>query len=606
MERRLAAILAADVAGFSRLTGADEEGTLARLAQLRSDVVDPAIADHGGRVFKSTGDGVLAAFPSVVEAVRCAARIQQTGGTGRAQQVQPLLLRIGVHVGDVVVAGEDLLGDGVNIAARLEQLAEPGGVCMSGAVHEQVRDRLATLPMRDGGEHSLRNIARPVHVWHVVLDGTSGARPMVATTTGEGAQVTAPFVSAHDRPSLAVLPFANLGGDPNESYFADGITEDITTALSRFRGLLVIARTASFAMRGRDDEPRRVGAELGAEYLLRGSVRRAGERVRVAVQLVEAASGEQLWAERFDRTLADVLDVQDEIADRIVAAVAPQIREAEIQRARRPGRTFSRSYDLALRAQAICDAARREGRLEAMQEALALARAAVACDPVSPRAFQSLAVTSIRVSDLTYHVVGELTPALQEAKSAAERLAELEPGNHMAYVLLAHVAIHTHRGDEARRLLHRAEELNPNDPLVTQMLSWAEANDGLAEPAIRHARDALARTPVGRDRRLILWTLALALWVAGDPRGAIPYAREAIAGRGSYVQRFGVLIACLAELGELDEARRLIAQAQESAPDYVRSRLEGKSWFTRPELAARYAAALRKAAGLEGDAQPSP
>ncbi|MET0916984.1 MAG: adenylate/guanylate cyclase domain-containing protein, partial [Burkholderiales bacterium] len=317
MERRLAAILVADVAGFSRLASADEEGTLAGLERLHVTVVDPMIAEHGGRVFKTTGDGLLAAFPSVVEAVRCAVRIQQALAIPRegADVNRRMALRIAVHVGDVVVSGNDLLGDCVNIAARLEQLAEPGGICISGAVHEQVRDRLPSLRFAEGGEHALRNIVRPLRIWRLPPPAptSTGEHPPAVGTAQPALQQHPP---ASDRPSLAILPFANLSGDASQDYFCDGITEEIITAVSRFHGLLVIAQNASFTMRGREGDSQRVGAALGAEYLLQGGIRRAGDRIRVTAQLVEAASATQMWAERFDRTLADLLDVQDEIAGR--------------------------------------------------------------------------------------------------------------------------------------------------------------------------------------------------------------------------------------------------------------------------------------------------
>ncbi|HEV8553633.1 MAG TPA: adenylate/guanylate cyclase domain-containing protein [Casimicrobiaceae bacterium] len=599
MERRLAAILVADVAGFSRLAGADEEATLAGLERLRVTVVDPTIAEHGGRVFKTTGDGLLAAFPSVVEAVRCAVRIQQVLAAPRegADVDRRMALRIAVHVGDVVVSGNDLLGDGVNIAARLEQLAEPGGICISGAVHEQVRDRLPSLRFADGGEHALRNIVRPLRIWRLA--------PPARTSAGEhplrsGLHIAAlpQHPPAPDRPSLAILPFTNLSGDGSEDYFSDGITEEIITAVSRFQGLLVIARNASFTMRGRESDSQRVGAALGAEYLLQGSIRRAGDRIRVTAQLVEAASGTQMWGERFDRTLADVLDVQDDIAGRIVSAVAPQIRDVEIVRARQPGRTFTRSYDLALRALALCEDAWRVSDRARMRDALDVAREAASTEPVSPRAFDALAFISLQLSDLAYFAADAMPRALEEAQAAAERLAEMDPDNHVTYLRLGHIAMQQHRGDDARRLLRRSLDLNPNDPMAARMLSWAESNDGLAADAIAHAHDALLRTPMGRDRPNVLWTLALAHWVGGDPAAALPYAREAVAGTATSRQLYGVLVACLAELGEIDEARALLAEAEAVAPGYVKSRLEGKTWFTRQDLAARYTSALRKAAGL--------
>jgi TolB-like protein/class 3 adenylate cyclase/Flp pilus assembly protein TadD len=597
MERRLAAILVADVAGYSKLTTADEEGTLAALGRVRAEIVDPAIAEHAGRIFKTTGDGLLAAFPSVVEAVRCAAGIQQRVAAGHDVSTGPrIVLRIGVHVGDVVVSGDDLLGDGVNIAARIEPLAEPGGVCISAAVHEHVRDRVPSLRFADGGEQTLHNIVRPVRIWRLPPPTGGGATP---SASGEHLQAgSQPRTVASDRPSLAVLPFANLSGDASQDYFSDGITEEIITAVSRFHELLVIARNASFTMRGREGEPKHVGAALGAEYLLQGSIRRAGERVRVTAQLVEAASGRQMWAERFDRTLADILDVQDEIAGRIVSAVAPQIRDAEITRLRRPGRRFTPSYDLALRALALCEEAWRAQDGRGIREALDLAREAARTQPVSPQAFHALALASSRLSDLAYFAADDAKRALEEAQLAANNLAEMEPDNHLAYLLLGYIAIQQYRGEDARRLFLLAFERNPNDAMVCRMLSWAESNEGLATEALAHAREALLRTPTGRDHPLMLWTLALAHWVNGDPAAALPYAREATAGSAAFGQRYGLLIACLAELGELDEAQRLLARAEELAPEYVKSRLSGKNWFARPDLAARYTAAFRKAARL--------
>jgi TolB-like protein/class 3 adenylate cyclase/Flp pilus assembly protein TadD len=599
MERRLAAILVADVAGFSRLAGANEEAALAGLERQRTTVVDPALAAHGGRVFKTTGDGLLVVFPSVVEAVRCAVRIQLTlAASPETSDANPrMLLRIGVHIGDVVVSGEDLLGDGVNIAARLEQLAEPGGICISGAAYEQVRDRLPSLRFADGGEQPLRNILRPVRIWRLTpLASTSAEGSSSVDGPGQSAPTSQP--AASDHPSLAILPFANLSGDAAQDYFCDGITEEIITAVSRFHGLLVIARNASFAMRGREADSQRVGAALGAEYLLQGSIRRAGERIRVTAQLVEAASGAQMWAERFDRTLADVLDVQDDIAGRIVSATAPQIREVEIVRARRSGRTFTRSYDLALRALALCEEAWLASDPARMRDALDVAREAAGMKPVSPRAFDALAHISLWLSELAYFAADAMARALAEAQAAAKRLAEMDPNNHVAYVRLGHIAIYQHRGDEARRLLRRSLDLNPNDPMAARMLSWAESNDGRAADAIAHAHDALLRTPMGRDRPYVLWTLALAHWVGGDPAAALAYASEAVAGAATTYHLYGVLVACLAELGQIDEARALLAEAEAAAPGYVKSRLEGKTWFTRPDLAARYTSAFRKAAGL--------
>src|SRR5436190_13669788 len=276
-ERRLAAILVADVVGYSRLVGADESGTLARLAALRREVADPLIAGHGGRVFKETGDGFLVEFASAVQAVTCARALQEKLDGG------PLTLRIGIHVGDVVVQGNDLMGDGVNIAARLESVAEPGGIALSRQVHDQVRDRIDAV-FEDRGEVELKNIARPVHVF--ALGGKSTDAP------------SAPALTLPDKPSIAVLPFQNMSGDPEQEYFADGMAEDIITALSRFKSLFVIARNSSFAYKGQAVDIKRVGRELGVQYVLEGSVRKAGGRLRITGQLIETETSNHLWAER--------------------------------------------------------------------------------------------------------------------------------------------------------------------------------------------------------------------------------------------------------------------------------------------------------------------
>ena len=588
MPRRLAAIMALDLVGFTRLVGADEDGTVAELKRLRAAVIDPTIEEHEGRVFKTTGDGLLAEFGSVVEAVRCGVAIQSRAreATWDAKPPRKMVFRIGVHVGDVLVDGDDLLGDGVNLAARLEQSAPPGGVAVSSAVYEQVRDRLPDLTFQDGGEQVLKNVARPVRIWQLTVDRGP-------TTT---ASARAPERQAGgDRPSLAILPFENMSGEPEQDYFSAGITEELIVAASRFRGLLVIAETASVTFRGRSADPRTIGSQLGARYLLQGTVRRVGERVRVTAQLVDSSSGERTWADRYDAMLSDVFAVQDEITGRIVAAVAPHIGDAEIAAARLPGREFSRSYDLALRAQALATEAREREDLEAVKTAVALAQQATLLEPVSPRAFEVLAHSWMRLVEIS-NFSDDVGSALSEARKAAERARAMSPLSHTSHALLGHVAILSRRGDDALRALGRALELNPNDPSVGALLSWAESNDGRVEPALRHAQDALQRTPMGSGRGQALWRLALAHWVAGDLKASVARGKEAISEKPGIAGWRGVVVASLAELGELDEARRILAEAEVISPGYVQSRLAGKSWFTRPEIAERYAAALRKAA----------
>jgi TolB-like protein/class 3 adenylate cyclase len=297
-QRQLSAILAADVAGYSRLIGLDEEGTIARVKELRSTLIEPKINEHRGRIVKTMGDGLLVQFGSVIDAVRCAVEVQreiakQHGETDEDQRIE---FRMGINVGDIVIDGDDIYGDGVNIAARLEGLADPGGICISPGVYDQVRDKL-DLSFEDTGEHELKNIARPMRVYRI----TGAPRVTIPASTG-----------ATDKPSIAVLPFINMSGDPGQQYFSDGITEDILTELSRFRALSVIARNSSFRFRGEDVDVVRVGRELKVQYVLEGSVRKIGNKLRITAQLIDATSGSHVWADRFDRTQDEIFAVQDE------------------------------------------------------------------------------------------------------------------------------------------------------------------------------------------------------------------------------------------------------------------------------------------------------
>src|SRR5437763_1955841 len=321
-ERRLVAILAADVAGYSRLIGADEEGTLERLRSIRVEVIDPKIAEHHGRLFKTTGDGLLIEFGSVVDALRCATEVQQdlarrNSGAADAERVE---FRIGIHQGDIVVEDGDIFGDGVNVAARLEGLADPGGVCVSARVQEDAAGRL-DLAFDDMGEQAFKNIARPVRVYRVRLAPTDDARRPMPTDS-------APMLALPDKPSVAVLPFQNMSGDPDQEYFADGMVEEIITAVSKVHWFFVIARNSSFTYKGRAIDVKQVGHELGVRYVLEGSVRKGGNSLRITAQLVDAATGNHLWAERYDRDLNDIFAVQDEITERVVAAIEPELYAA--------------------------------------------------------------------------------------------------------------------------------------------------------------------------------------------------------------------------------------------------------------------------------------
>jgi TolB-like protein/class 3 adenylate cyclase len=336
-ERRLAAILAADVAGYSRLMGVDEEGTLTALKAYRREVIDPKIAEHRGRIVKTTGDRALVEFASAVDAVRCAMEIQRamTKRSAEIPEERRIEFRIGINVGDIIIDEGDIYGDGVNIAARLETLASPGAICLSDHAYQQIKGKLA-LEVSDMGEQQLKNIAQPVRVYGVRLDDAA----------------TRPALSLPDRPSIAVLPFQNMSGDPDQEYFADGMVEDIITALSRMPRLFVIARNSSFTFKGRLVDVKHVGRELGVRYVLEGSVRKAGTRVRITGQLIDASTGMHLWADRFEGALEDIFDLQDQVTMSVVGAIAPQLEQAEIERAKHKPTESLDAYDYFLRGMA--------------------------------------------------------------------------------------------------------------------------------------------------------------------------------------------------------------------------------------------------------------
>ena len=374
VDRRLAAVLAADVAGYSRLMGADEEGTLARLKAIRNALVDPAIASHRGRIVKTTGDGMLVEFASAVDAARCAVEVQrriaeQNSGVPQDQRIE---FRIGIHVGDIIFDDNDIFGDGVNIAARLEGIAEAGGVCMSDDTYRQIRGKVE-IACDDLGPQALKNIAEPMRAWRVRLAGQTVPKATSGSAVDQPRALPLP-----DKPSIAVLPFQNMSGDPEQEYFADGMAEDIITALSHFKALFVIARNSSFTYKGRAVDVKQVGRELGVRYVLEGSVRKAANRVRITGQLVDTATGAHLWADRFDGGLGDIFDLQDQVTESVVGAIAPAVEKAEIERAKRKPTESLDAYALYLRGLArLYQTASRQ----ANEEALRLFNSAIELDP---------------------------------------------------------------------------------------------------------------------------------------------------------------------------------------------------------------------------------
>jgi TolB-like protein/class 3 adenylate cyclase len=409
VERRLAAVLAADVAGYSRLMGSDEEGTLARLKAVRKNLVDPTIASHRGRIVKTTGDGMLVEFASAVDAVRGAVELQRgmTEQNVSVTQDQKIEFRIGIHVGDIIIDDNDIFGDGVNVAARLEGIAEPGGVCMSNDAYRQVRGKVEIV-WDDMGPQHLKNIAEPMQAWRVRLTRQIPSAMQTGSSTNEPQPLPLP-----DKPSIAVLAFQNMSGDPEQEYFADGMVEDIITALSRFKSLFVVARNSSFTYKGRAVDIKQVGRELGVRYVLEGSVRKAGSRVRISGQLIEATTGRHLWADKFDGALEDVFGLQDQITTSVVGLIAPTLEQAEIERAKQKPTDRLDSYDFYLRGMALAH------RMRSLPEAREFFKKAFEQDPEYGAAYV-MAAWTLMMQQGTSGV-----PLSAEMRSDAIRLANL-------------------------------------------------------------------------------------------------------------------------------------------------------------------------------------
>lgn len=453
MERRLAAILAADVVGYSRQIGAAEEATLAQLADLR-DVVNTRVAEAGGRIFSLAGDGILAEFASPVAAVRSGFEIQRDLAQRNREGSTSLELRIGIHLADVVIQGDDLLGDGVNIAARIEGAAAPGSVTVSRVVFDQVK-RTASLVFEDLGEHTLRNITEPLHLYRVMREQDIHSQ-MPSSPALDEVQNSAPWA---DRPSIAVLPFSNLSGDPEQDYFADGFSEDLITELARFRALLVISRNASFGYHGRDVDPRQVGRNLGVNHCLQGSVRKLGTRIRITAQLIDTSTGEHVWADRFDCVLQDLFDVQDDLAAKIVGTIADRVEASATAAAKRKRPTDLDAFDCLLHG---LEHHRLGGvTLENAKQAIAWLDRAIEIDPSYGRAhaWRACAVASLR--DWTGN------PELwDDAVASARRALDLDPNEGETHRIMGSIYLETRQYDKAEYHFHRGLEINPNHAYI--------------------------------------------------------------------------------------------------------------------------------------------
>ena len=545
VERRLTAVLAADIAGYSRLMGADEEGTLAALKTLRREVVDPNIKEHRGRIVNTTGDGLLSEFASVVDAVRCAVEVQREMAARNAgvQAERRIEFRIGINLSDIIIDDNDIFGDGVDIAARLEALAEPGGICVSRMVRDQVRDKLA-IAFEDMGEQQVKNIARPVRAYRAVL-AENTKRPSILSDTAAPRRLP-------DRPSIAVLPFTNVSGDPEQEYFVDGITEDIITALSKWRWFLVIARNSTFAYKGKPVDLKEVGRDLGVRYVLEGSMRRAGQRVRISSQLIDIPTGTHLWAERYDRDLTDIFAVQDDISSRVVAAIEPALSRAESQRviAKRP--EHMGAWDFCQRGLwYVHKATRTDGTT-----AYGLFKQALALDPNLADAHLGLARALIVQWD--YGSVEDFAPFVREAREAALQALALDSENPQTQYVLAQTSHWA--GDVRAAIAHanRAIELNENFAVAHFYLGIGLSLDGRHEDALDAIETGWRLSP--RDPRASTW-LANKARVFYHLRRYEEAIETALSARRIRPHAYGflVLAASYAQLGRDEEVRRALA-----------------------------------------------
>jgi TolB-like protein/class 3 adenylate cyclase len=580
-QRRLAAIVSADVAGYSRLMGRDESGTLAALKALRQEVVDPAIASHGGRIVKTTGDGLLLEFPSVVNAVRCAVEVQaaMADRTAEVPEDQRFAFRIGINIGDIIVDGDDIFGDGVNVAARLQEIASPGGICISSRVHEDVRDRLDTA-FEDGGTQTLKNIARPVQVWRWQPATAALPKPAPAPTA----------LPLPDKPSIAVLPFQNMSGDPEQEYFVDGLVEDIITGLSRFKALFVIARNSTFTYKGKAVDIRQVGRELGVRYVLEGSVRKAANRLRISGQLIDAATGTHLWADRFDGALDDIFDLQDRVTTSVVGVIAPKLEQAEIERAKRKPVENLDAYDCYLRGLARIVETTKDAELEARH----FFYRAIELEPdfATPYAMAARCYSRRKAQGWILDRAWEEA----EVRRLASRISVIGRDDAVALCIGGYaLAWNTGDLDDGDAMAEQALLLNPNLAIAWLFSGYIKMHLGEHELAIERVARSMRLSP--RDPEVFNAQMALAqahLFI-GRHDEASSWVEKAVREKPNHVAALSLAASCHALAGRLEQAQKAIVRLRQLDPSWRMSKLRDKVVFRRPEDVARIAEGLRRA-----------
>ena len=566
VQRRLTAILAADVAGYSRLIGNDEEGTLARLKLHRRELVDAKIAEHSGRIVKTTGDGMLIEFPSIVDGVRCAVAVQRGMAERNAAvpQAKRIEFRIGMHVGDIVIEDDDIFGDGVNIAARLEGVADPGAVCISDDAYRQVRDKL-DVAFEDMGDRQLKNIARPVRVYGVRFGGAPAA-------------AAGGFPALPDKPSIAVLPFDNMSAEAGQDYLADGIVEAITAALSHIRSFFVIARNSAFTYKGRATNVRDIGRELGVAYLLEGSVQKGGNRLRITVQLVETETGAHVWSERYDGTLDDIFDLQDRITEQVAGAIQPSIRIAEVERSRRKRPQDLGSYDYTMQAMPHVWALEKDESAKALD----LLEKALAIDPDYPLALSLAGWCHAQRS--VYNWVDDIPATQARAQSLAERAAELSGDDPIILAVLGAVHTFVRNHGTARILLERALTIDPNAAWAWHRLGWVENYADRPHDAIGHFERALRLSPLDPMNFNNHVGLGSAHEVMMKYDEAVAHYRRGLQERPNAKWIYRNLASSLAGAGRMDGAQDAYAEVLRAYPGLTVAKLRQAMVFSGATL----------------------
>jgi adenylate cyclase len=567
VQRRLTAILAADVAGYSRLIGDDEEGTLARLKAHRRELVDPKIAEHSGRIVKTTGDGMLIEFASIVDAVRCAIAVQLGMAERNAAlpQDKRIDFRIGVHVGDIIIEDNDILGDGVNIAARLEGIAEPGAICISDDALRQVSGKV-DVSFEDKGNQQLKNIASPVRVYAI--------RPAGAPT-GRGGPARA-HPELPDKPSIAVLPFDNMSAEAGQDYLADGIVEAITAALSRIRSFFVIARNSAFTYKGRSSNVRDIGRELGVAYVIEGSVQKGGNRLRITVQLVETESGAHVWSQRYDGTMDDIFDLQDRITEQLAGAIQPSIRIAEVERSRRKRPQDLGAYDYTMQAMPHVWAL----ETEAAAKALDLLDKALAIDPDYPLALSLAGWCHAQCS--VYNWVDDIAAAQAKARALAERAAELSGDDPIILAVLGAVHTFVRNFGTARVLLERAVTLDPNAAWAWHRLGYLENYSDRPKEAIGHFERALRLSPLDPVNFNNYVGLASAYQLLEEYDKAVALFQRGLVERPNAKWIYRNLAPSLLGAGREDEAKVAFAEMLKAYPGMTVSKFKQAMVFSEP------------------------